>query len=243
MLEKLQKHLRAFTRDYWQRDSRPGRSVPLSREMLINSGIVAVVCGGVGLAFPAIAPVLCLFGVSTLPCMLGIRMFEIKKEMNKITTAELKLCGLDAPTATLSGPPRAINIVMNTQAIIDKRLKPLSGMQPTGKLLDDLTPHFNDCAEAAAQLEATVDGKPVDSIALGRAYRACDEYLDEHFWREEVKPLLTRTGVAKKIKADWLAAANTAISQLTEGLSQSLTVKPIRLKPVKAQPCKRWVKA
>lgn len=236
MLEKLQKHLRSFKRDYWDRELQPGETLTLRQEMGVSAGLVLSVCTVLGLFLPPMAPALALLGALTAPCMLAIRMNEIRKEVNKTSTAEIELCGNTRGIVTISGPGHAVNVVANTQAMLYRQTRPprLHLRTPDynvipAKILAGLAPYFNDCAEAAAQLEARVDGKLVDSFALGH-YCVGEANDPAKYWYEEVKPLLSAQGAMNKRVADRHAAGNAAASQVENGLSRKVSVRPIRLK-------------
>jgi hypothetical protein len=171
--------------------------------------------------------------------MLLIRMREMKKEMLKTDSALLPLAveyGAGAAlTAELTGPARQIHIVINTQRMLQNATDKDGEFVLPESTLKKLTPYFNDCAKAAAQLDATLHGTPLDSISLTRNHILKDDYGDgrTETWRGAVQPLLTRQGAAKELTAERLVAATAAVSAVQGGTGQTLTVRPIKLKKKK----------
>lgn len=230
MMDNLQKYLRSFRRDYWQRESHYG-AASLRREMVISGALMAVTCTALSCALPALASAFALFGFSAMPCMLGIRVNAIRKEMKKISTREFTACGMEKGTFTISGPSRAVNIFVNTQEMVNRETQPLREYCMPATLMGKLAPYFDDCAAAAAQIEARgPDGKILDQIPLVRPRHDYDDYAGMSFWDEEIVPMLTSAGAKKKQEAEARELVTALAMQIQDGLHKPLSVKPIRLK-------------
>jgi hypothetical protein len=229
--DSIKKGLRRFNRDYWS---------ALSGEMKTYAAVFGAVGGGICIFFPAAVPIVAAFSAVMLPCVLGVRMFDANKAARKRSSHEITLASKyidkeEPGKATLTGPAEDLRVFINTQQLIDRLARKDRNSMSSEKIASALAPYFNDCAEAAAHLHASCDGKQLDTIPLTRSRSEWDDYGDYIIsWQEELHTLPTSTGAAKIQAAAELqarsAATTAAINAAHDGIDSAVTMKRIKLK-------------
>lgn len=236
MRETLQKHLRTFKRDYWDGSAEPAshskRTVPLSSDIKIAGVLTTVFMGAIALCLPHLVAGVAMTGVLLFTSLAGWRTAKVKKNLAPQSVATLALEGDRNDFTTLSGPARALSVVLNTQRMLEHATKDYQEYCMPEETRRQLAPYFNDCAAAMAQLTAEVGGKPLDSVSLTRICLLTDDYdgIPVGSYRQNIIEMPTRAGVERKQAAERAADVAQTLIRMQHGTGNTLTVKRIKLK-------------